>query len=284
MLNKTIYTFWEPKDKIMPYLELCMKSWKPYIKGFEHVMIDYSNLFDYIPVGSLDIDKIKHVQLSIQKDAIQAAVFKYNGGVFLDADMIITGDLNPFFGLLDKYDAVNFSTHLAFMMVKPGTQLVDEWYAEVVRRIDNLPPNSPVDWDYFGNQIVNSKLKNKKYNALIIDKYKSAFTPEINYFVNKGDPEAMYKNFWFSDKIGTEEVFYKNQSIIALHNSWTPSAYQALDMEAILAHPSLLSRTLVETSRGLDVSMYRRTSIFQLAAIQFHRVVKAIQKRILSRF
>lgn len=280
MHNKTIYTFWEPRGSISAYLNLCMKTWEPHICGIDHVILDYSNLFEFIPKDSIDINKIKHLSLAVQKDAFQAAVLKYNGGVFLDADMILVNDINPLFQYLDKFQVVTFSSHLAFMMAKPNSPFLNDWYDEVLKKIEALPTNhTDVEWDYFGNQIVNEKFKNRIYNTCQLDKHVYGFTPEVNYFFNYGDVMKMYGEFWFSRFIDTEEVFFEKQSIIALHNSWTPERYRNLAESEILAHPSLLSRTLALILNHGKRAKPKKVTIKMRASIKLNWFIKAIIKR-----
>lgn len=257
-----------------------MKSWGPFINGFELVIIDFSNIYDFIPTASLDLEKVKHVQLSILKDAIQSAVLRYNGGVFLDADMILTDDLNPFFLQLDNYDTINFDHHLAFMMARRESLIIEEWHEEVMRRIDRLEPQESVAWDYFGNQILYPKFKSKKYNTLNLNKYKCAFTPEVNYYRNLGHVQRMYEKFWFSEKIGTDQVFYRDQAIIALHNSWTPGTYQNLSEDEILNHPSLLSRTLLSLKEKTESAPLREVGSIQWLMIKINWFIKAVLRRL----
>ncbi|UXX80813.1 capsular polysaccharide synthesis protein [Reichenbachiella carrageenanivorans] len=278
-MNRTIYTFWEPRSNMTPYLSLCMDTWRQHTQGFEHIILDYSNLFEYIPEGSVNIDKVKHISLALQKDVIQATVLKYNGGIFIDADMIFTGDLNELLAPLTEYDVVTFSSHLAFMMAKPNAQLINEWYEEVTNRIDLLTVDMQVNWDYFGNQIVNKKLKNSKYKSLKLDKYISAFTPEINYYANIGSVMRMYDNFWFSTTISTSQVFFENQTIIALHNSWTPQWYKRLSKEEILNHPCLMSRTLKRLTTEGHPMVHKSETFFNLGVIKISWFVKVLLRK-----
>ena len=41
--NKTIFCFWEPKEKIPAYLKLCMKTWQKYLPDYEIKLLDYED-------------------------------------------------------------------------------------------------------------------------------------------------------------------------------------------------------------------------------------------------
>lgn len=249
-MKQAIYTFWEPQERMTPYLQLCIEKWRPFIKEFNHVILDYSNLFQFIPNDAIDIEKVKKLELLHQKDIIQAAILKYNGGIFIDADMVLVQELSPLIEKYKSYDVVTYSKHVAFMMAKKGARLIEEWHQEISIRLSALPENSPVKWDYFANSIINSKLEAKAYKACRIDKLKTAFTPELNHFRSAIYPEDHYLKFWFSETISLESVFYESQHVIALHNSWTPEWYKKMDKEKILNHPGLLSRLLSADERN----------------------------------
>ncbi len=251
-----------------------MATWSRHFKDFEIFIIDYSNLYDVIPKGSIDINLIKHLPLAIQKDAIQASVLKFNGGIFIDADMLVINNPFPILNQLSNYDVITFSSHLAFMVAKPNTLFLDEWHDEVLKKIDMIDQNSEnIKWNYFGNSIVNKKMKRKKYKAFRIDKFKSAFMPEINFFRNRGNVIKLYENFWFSNEIELNSVFFANQSIVALHNTWTPKWYRDMSEKEILNHPSLLSRTLKYLiENGIPSKQNQKeVSMFDYFIIQFNR-------------
>lgn len=279
-MNRTIYTFWEPRNRIVPYIELCMEKWEPFIQGFDHVLLDYSNLWEHIPKDSIDPEKFSSVYFGLQKDIVQAAVLKHNGGIFIDADMILVNDLSPLFEFLRNYEIVTFASHMAFMMARPGALLVHEWYEEVLNRIERLENKKGVKWDHFANNIVNEKLKDKKYNALQIDKYRTAFTPESIYFPNSTSAMEKYLSFWLSEDISAQNVFYEGQYMIALHNSWTPEWYQNLSRRQVLDHPCLLSKILREELKDSDDRKRLRISWIRLLMIRFFLRVNGLKRRL----
>lgn len=47
MKNK-IFTFWEPSKHIPSYIKLCMQTWTKFLPDYEIVVLDYSNLDEYL--------------------------------------------------------------------------------------------------------------------------------------------------------------------------------------------------------------------------------------------
>ena len=81
LLNqKRIFTFWEPRGKVTPYLELCRETWERALPDYEILVLDYSNLDEYVGEGTLDLGALRQVGLPLQKDAVVAAVLNRHGG------------------------------------------------------------------------------------------------------------------------------------------------------------------------------------------------------------
>ncbi len=279
-MNRTIYTFWEPSHTMHPYIQLCMEKWDPFIGGFDHVLLDYSNLFEHIPKELLDLTQLRSINPALQKDIIQSAVLKYNGGIFMDADMIITQPLEKVMDLLNRYEVVTFSSHLAFMMARKEAKLTNCWFDEVRKKLDQLDEDIKVRWDHFGNSILDRWLKDHSFKAFKIDKYKAAFTPELNHFKNRGDVTDNYLKFWFSEDRSLEDVFYKDQILIALHNSWTPAWYQNLSRTEILEHPCLLSQLLRSDIRSIIPDNPRDLTLKRHIHIVVNAKIKGLKRRI----
>ena len=282
MLN-TIFTFWEPADRMPAYLRLCMDTWKVNLSGMTLIVLDHSNLHKFIPDGSLSLQNLKRFPLLVQKDGIMSAVLKFTGGMFIDADMILAGKISGLLSYLEKYEMVTFGHHLSFAAARPDTLLLNEWYAEVRDRINQFAGDGKtVNWDYLGNSIVNRKLKKpRKYRVKVIDEYDAAFTPEILYFINRMNAIKQYGDFWFSESIGTDKVFYKNQAIIMLHNSWTPGWYSEFTRDEVLDHSCLLSRSLRHLlSPDQKTLAINHVSFSVYLMAQLWRLFKAIRRRL----
>lgn len=152
----TIFTFWEPRDALVPYLALCMKTWERALHAYDVVVLDYQNLPRYLEDGALDLETLRRLPLQMQKDAVMVAVLHRHGGLFLDADTLAVADIAPFLAFLDRSETVSFDMHLACVAARPGARLLDHWLGHirgrlaVVRQLDGGPPNVP--GSYLGNE------------------------------------------------------------------------------------------------------------------------------------
>ena len=106
MSNQVIYTFWEPREAIIPYLNLCRKTWELNSPDFDVITLDYSNLHQYIEKDVFNLTVLKKLTLPMQKDAVMVAVLEKHGGLFLDLDTIIFRDVTPLFSLL-RYQSMH---------------------------------------------------------------------------------------------------------------------------------------------------------------------------------
>ena len=155
-----VYTFWEPKHRVIPYLELCRETWTRNLGRYEVVTLDYSNLHDYISPTLLDLDILKRVPLAMQKDVIMIALLHEHGGVFLDMDTIAVADIRPLIRMLDKHEVVMLGTHYAFMAARPKARLlahmmeVNKIKLSAVQAQSHSEGPIPLPWDFFGNSVL----------------------------------------------------------------------------------------------------------------------------------
>ena len=252
MIPRHIYTFWEPKGSIPAYLRLCMQTWKTNAPDFEITVLDHNDIMPFLNRAELPADSILQLPLQIQKDAIQAAVLLNDGGIFMDVDMIILNTLQPVFEFLEQSEAVLFSNHLAFIAARPGAAVIKQWTKGIRQILTDVNPESlaQAPWDFVGNSITNSLFKSSPISQVLqLDKHKYAFTPETIHFCNKGGPGEQYRKFWF-DSHEPDTPFYRNQFLIALHNSWTPDWYRKLNEDDVLKEKCLMSVTLKNVLSG----------------------------------
>ncbi len=306
---KKIFTFWEPKEDVTPYLKLCLKTWEKRLPQHKIIILNYSNLDDYIPPGTYDTSLLKKFRLMTQKDAVMVAVLEEHGGIFMDSDTIVLRDLNPIISRLDDTEAIMFGKHCAFIAARPGSYLLRLWRKTIqdkMLHIFNDGQNMKnLSWDIFSNSVLestmdeiimsrkfisaiqkytvdkwafylNEKTKNdkvasfrgrellhrisnsvseRKRNLLfstiykryltMLDSNEYGFIPEAKYFKSKlMEPQEKYRQFWFANKGDIKNVFMDKQSLIGLHNSWTPQWYKDFSEKEILEHDCRLSRTL----------------------------------------
>lgn len=88
----------------------------------------------------------------------------------------------------------------------------------------------------------------RRYGAYFhsFDRAAEGFIAELGHFEGSGlDPLGTYRRFWFEPTLPVEAAIGTRPRLVGLHHSWTPPWYSALSEDEVLAHPSLLSRTLV---------------------------------------
>ncbi len=163
MNHKTIFTFWEPKGNIVPYLRLCLKTWEANLPGYEFVILDHSNLGDYLSADALDLSVLKRLRLPMQKDAIEVAVMHQHGGIFMDVDTLAVRDITPITARLRDTEVVLFNTHVGFMAARPNARLLSQWLEGIRAQFARLKTGalSPatLPWDYIGNSVLNEVME-----------------------------------------------------------------------------------------------------------------------------
>jgi len=306
---RKIFTFWEPQESMTPYLQLCIKTWERRLPQYKIIILNYSNLDNYITPGTYDIALLKKLPLMMQKDAVMVAVLEEHGGIFMDADTIALRDLNPIIEKLDETEAIMFGAHCAFLAARPGSYLLKLWrkniQGKMFRILDQGKDLNNLPWDFFCNSALESAMneiimsnsivgaiqkyavdkwasylrertkKNdmeafrgrallhrisnsvlaRKRNMLfstvykryltMLDRIEYGFIPEAKYFQSRFmEPQEKYWRFWFANKCDMKNVFTDKQTIIGLHNSWTPQRYKDFSENDVLEHDCLLSRTL----------------------------------------
>ena len=253
-MEKNIYTFWEPKSNIPEYLKLCIKTWEKFLPNFNIIILDYSNLNDYLEKDFYDKYLYSNFTLPQQSDAIRAAILYLNGGIWLDIDTIITS--SKFLSLIDNQkDFSLIKNHICFINANNTSQVLHNWVEDIktnIRLHKEYAPNilkkyidrknykNFIRWDYLVNSILN------KYSDDIFhinDNYEQIF-PEIKYcdkhFIKQ---TKRYKYFYFEQNF-SENVLENSNGIICLHNSWTPKKYKNMPAQEFLNQKCMLSGIL----------------------------------------
>lgn len=229
-----IYTYWVDRDAVgMPaYIKMCMHTWQLKAPGVSVEIINHGNIHQYLPPDLLT-PSFYQLSLPMQSDVVSVWVLLSRGGLFMDADTLMTRDLfsdaifptNAFsaFGYPQKK-----SIHLAVMSSpEPNNPLLAHWAERIARRLAQPLPE-PLPWDYVGNGIVDALLKDEQYaNAhRIIDAATSGNILEITHA--KETAYYRYLDFYFSEpKEDVEQILSGARcGLISLHNSWTPDVYK----------------------------------------------------------
>lgn len=248
-MGKTaVFTFWEPRERLVPYVGLCMKTWRDALSAHDIVVLDRSNLAQHLGGDPFDMAMLQRLPLSMQKDAIMIAVLHRHGGVFLDADTIAVAGIEPLLAGLAQYDLVMFGSHLAVMAARAQAPLLARWQEAIRGRLSALEqrrrPFTAIAWNYLGNDVLTG-FGDVSRAVLSLDRVAHGFMPEHLYFGDElPDAHQRYQRYWFQSNAGVETALRPGQTLIGLHNSWTPTWYRALNEAAVLSHPCLLSRTL----------------------------------------
>lgn len=240
-----IFTFWEPKDNMPAYLKLCMKTWEKFIPDAEIVVLDYSNISEYIDINLYDKQLFDgRFSLAQISDAIRAMLLEKHGGLWMDTDTIILDYgiekyLNSdkqvtFFG-----DPFAKTVHIAWINAKKNAKLLREWVKYNKGKIINFKKPEKDFWAYLGNSFVNPYIKDNPQEVEIIDVVKENCTPEKKY---KGNNPESYVEFYFKQN----KISEIKSSMIMLHNSWTPKFFKDMSEEEFLHCDCTLSNILCE--------------------------------------
>lgn len=262
-----IFTFWEPKDKMPAYIKLSMQTWEKFLPEYDINVIDYSNLNEYLGENYFDEILFKDFSLPMQADAVRCALLHKFGGLWLDADTIITSPRsNDFIGV--KSDLVMIGQHLAFIKANKNSKIIRFWNKKIKDKllfykkqkynkdsfllmIDRILHRKwyknidPYSWDYLGNSILNKYLHKASHKEFFsIDKYKANALPELlNCDSNNTNLIENYQKFYFYNDYSTD-VLNNTKGIILLHNSWTPEEYLNMNEQEFLQQNNTISNIL----------------------------------------
>jgi len=270
-MKNYIFTFWEPKEKMPAYVKLCVQTWHLFLQNYQIVVLDYSNLNDWLDKKTIDQILSKDMSLAIQADAIRIALLEKHGGIWMDADTIITSSTFLEFckktPLIMIGDPQNLSPHMAFIKASQKSKLLKRWLKHINARVKFFKSLNRYKyfyflikkkwkkahaWDFLGNGIINKllqKASTKEYK--ILDRQTFGVMPEI--LLNKDKTllqKQIYQKFYFQDNIKPQEILKTTKGIIMLHNSWTPEMYKQLNEEDFFSTDNTLSNLLTFLLQG----------------------------------
>lgn len=244
--SKYIFSFWEPKENIPSYLKLCIKSWQKFLPEYKIIILDYSNLDEWLGQNFFDKSLYKNFSLPMQADAIRCALLKKYGGIWFDTDTIITSENVKNFLNIDS-ELILIGTHIGFIVAKKNAKILKKWEKGLKKNIklydfySKLKPNNPIKsflkfiyknkiekWNFLGNAILKRPLKTKNKTLFFsINRSQIKALPETNYATENnlttGSAEN-YKHFYFLNDY-SDYALKDNAGIIYLHNSWTPKEF-----------------------------------------------------------
>ena len=264
-IPQRIFTFWEPADKMPAYIRLCINSWKKFLPGYEIIILNYSNLNQWLSNYYDDI-LYKEFSLSKQADAIRCAVLRQYGGIWLDADTIILSDeVEKIFNPSAEFSIIN--VHLAFIAAKPNAKVLKLWERGIKTRLNLYKKfktsfiyylmrliKTPfakrmISWNFLGNSITDKILKKRNNTELqVIKAAELKVFPEILWQKLNGTKlrkDELYRKFYFEQN-NYDFVKAQKPILILLHNSWTPEIYRQLNEEEFLRENNTISNILKE--------------------------------------
>lgn len=239
-----IFTYWEG-DNPPTYIQLAVATWYEFIPNLNVTVLNHSNLEEWI--GSyVDLNALKTYSLAMQSDVVSAVILAKYGGVFMDADTIVTRDVTSFIQSEDKRltafgKPIEGQFHVAVLRAGPRNGAAVRWANEATRRVNSTKDNPP--WNYLAGSILEAMTMEPETKALfnIIDRTESGNILEAKFGTG-------YKEFYFSETDQCDPdlaIASATEGIISLHNSWTPKEYSDIqDPIDVLAHKSFLSRIL----------------------------------------
>lgn len=260
-----IFTFWEPRDKIPGYVRLCMKTWDKYLPNYQIIILDYSNLNRYLGYRMVKKVLSKDMTLPIQADGIRVAALRKYGGIWMDADTIITNA--SFLTMFNDTDLGLFGPstggqNIGFIYAKKNSTILAAWLRGIIQNVrsykrllctkkyfgheflntNNLRISYP--WNYLGNSIIDPLVKHasgREYRR--VDRDRLYVMPELLYNKDFKTSGEMYQHYYF-EKGSPDDLLEKSGGIIMLHNSWTPPEFKRMSAEQFLQQDILLSKLL----------------------------------------
>ncbi len=246
-----VYTFWEPRENIPVYLQLCMGTWKKFLPNATIVVLDYKNLGEFIDVRELYLHLFPgRFSLMNIADAVRVAVLAKYGGIWLDLDTIIlSSDVEKYFLPDEKHRMIFFgdledrSCHIAFMNAPPASTCMKLWYEFNREKMWNLNEETVIKSDFFGNSFINDYSKNYVDEIKILDR--KSVMPELS-LTSGLDWESRfnaYINYYFLQNLHLADIPCK---MLLLHNSWTPKLFSQLSVEDFLYMDCTMVNVLAE--------------------------------------
>lgn len=218
--------------------------------------LDFKTAKDYLGENLFSKIIFKQLSLQMQADAIRVALLKIYGGIWFDADTIITD--GSFLKKLEDYELVMIgdektkTQHIGFLYASYNSSFLNLWLNEIIKRIEILKQFAGkkklnLRWNYLGNDIIDRILinnTNKKF--LRLDRKKIYAVPECIFIRNLSlNLKGKYQEFYFHQ--GNPNIILNSTKwIILLHNSWTPSFYKRMSKKEFLKTDILLSRLIAK--------------------------------------
>lgn len=249
-----IFTFWEPRTKLPGYLKLCMKTWEKYIPNAEIIVLDYSNLGDWIDISEFGPNLLDgRFSLPMIADAIRVMLLEKYDGLWMDADTIILNkNIVEYFKNNKECSMFGYKSsravHIAWINSVANSNIMKEWLQYQKDVISNFKKPDKDFWAYLGNSFVNPYCKLHIDDIGIWDVYDEKCMPELK--IAGVTHQEKYREFYFKSRHKLKDIDTK--SLIMLHNSWTPVEYKSLSEEEFMKTGCTLANILTEVLEGRE--------------------------------
>lgn len=244
-----VYTFWEPREAIPYYLQLCMETWKKNLPNATIVVLDYKNIGELLDVRELGLNLFSgKLSLMLIADAIRVELLAKHGGVWLDLDtLVLSLDAEKYFLPDEKHRTVFFgnpktkSPRICFINTPPGAVCMNLWRESVREKIWNLNAATSVKWDFLGNTFIDDYAKKFPDEIKIIDK--NIVMPDSIPNADIDTQMRAYCDFYFGSSLHLTDI---NADMLLLHNSWTLPFFLQLPREEFFNFDCTMVNVLAE--------------------------------------
>ena len=262
-MNKRVFTYWVnmPGHSMPGYIELCVETWRKHIPNLELVTLDHDNLREW--VGDIDFMRFLRLSLPMQSDVVSFMILAQHGGVFMDADTIVTKDIFEEIGKIGpgRFAAFGYpgttNIHMAILMAsEPGNEFATVAASLSALRLSKLPIIGSFDmsWDQFGNRIITevSQIEHLKDLLYVLDRTGTGNILESIPSLNLSylDDGGKYNRFYFNIQPSRQPEILDlilpqiKFGAVSLHNSWTPEHFKNLSREQVLDTDTMLAALL----------------------------------------
>ena len=264
--KKYIFTFWEPREKIPGFLKLCIKTWKRFLSEYEIIILDYNISKFYLGEELFSNIICENMSIMVQSDAIRVAMLNKFGGIWMDADTIITNrEFIKYFKNFELAMVMDKSglQFIGFIYASKNSIIIKQWLDKIIYNVKKfksviLKKENTTSWKlswkevnawyYLGNGIIDQLIKNAKGKQYLgIDYKKINVFPELDYFKNASldlyQAYNAYNSFYFQERDPQFALNY-SKGLIFLHNSWTLLKYKKMTEQEFVNKDILLSKLL----------------------------------------
>lgn len=241
-LNK-IFTFLDFENGVPPYLNLCIDTWRKNLKDdFEIIILNRENFKNYIDKYLLteSVTNPSKPFTHFFCDYVAALILYSNGGIFIDADTIITDSFDTDFKLCDKYDTAVYKDTKnnmcsGFLMAQKYSKILEELIRRY--RFENYLPIRNQRRDFILDDVIkNANTEKVQFNN---SRIKGFLLEEKEYGLFDED---YYRYIYFTNSYNIETFLKNTNGITALHNSLTPIKYKYMSEKEFLNQDILLSK------------------------------------------